>query len=259
MTRSNEIELKSVRPQVKAGRILIAAASVLCLTGLLVPGTSQASPITYATASGATTSGGAVDAEATFTLGTNSLEITLQDLQANPGNVGQLLSGLSFSINGFSSGTLTSSSGQSVSVDGSGVPTLGTTGSTGWVLQSGFDLCDICSTGKGLNAPAGLLIGPPAGDGNYDAAKGSIAGNGPHNPFINQTATFNIDITGLSDVDTVSSVVFRFGTTYGTMTTDGVCTSGCSSTSVPEPATLALFAAGLAGLAFALRRRARQS
>ena len=143
------------------------------------------------------------------------------------------------------------------------------TSTTGWVLQlqPTFDLCDICNPSltpsKGALAPAGLIIGPPL-DGVYSDAMGSIAGGSiagkrPHNPFVSQSATFDLSIAGLTSSDSVSSVLFRFGTNFGTQTSNGVCTSRCGAASVPEPGALALFAAGLGSLGFALSRKRRQA
>ena len=243
---------------------MTSLAAALSLVGILAAGTANASPIVFQTAQGATTSGGAVDASASFALGANSLDITLNDLLVNPNNVGQLLSGLSFSINGFTSGTLLSSSGQLVTVAEDGSPTDGATSTTGWVLQlqPTFDLCDICNNlltpSKGALAPAGLIIGPDV-NGVYSDANGGIAGNSGHNPFVSESATFDLSIAGLTSSDSVSSVLFRFGTKFGKQTSNGVCTSGCGAASVPEPGALALFAAGLGSLGFALSRKRRQA
>jgi hypothetical protein len=79
----------------------------------------------------------------------------------------------------------------------------------------------------------------PPGPGNvYSNANGSIAGNGPHNPFLAENATFAITFFGVTQV---SNVVFSFGTEAGT-----------NVPAIPDSsATVALLGLGLMGLAVA--------
>ncbi|MGC8519551.1 MAG: PEP-CTERM sorting domain-containing protein [Steroidobacteraceae bacterium] len=242
----------------------VAVAGILGLAGMLAAGTSNASPIVFQTPTGAMTSGGSVSAMASFTLSANTLGIQLTDTEANPTDVAQLISGLSFTLsNGLSlaNGTLTSSMANFVTVATGGSLTASGSGPTGWMLYPSFTLCDICSSSVsgGTSVPAGLIIGPPGSGSTYSAANGSIAGNKPHNPFIDQTASYTLNIQGLSAIDSISSVTFRFGTTYGTDTVNGVCTADCGGTSVAEPGALALFGAGLLGCALFINRRRRAS
>src|SRR5262245_22259481 len=98
---------------------------------------ASSSVITFVTPAGATTGGGPVSASATFTTGAGTVSVVLTDLLANPKDVAQLLSDLSFTLSGGqTTGSLTSSSGQEISVDGAGVFTLGPTVSSGWKLVS---------------------------------------------------------------------------------------------------------------------------
>ena len=221
------------------------------ITGVGLLGYTAGAATLFTTASGATAGGESVNASASFDITTaGTLQITLNNLQSNPGDVGQLLSDLSFVLSGGqSSGTLSSSSGQQVSVAGGGTFTLGATGSTGWGLNNNV------SGGLQLNAlgfvgPAGLIIGP-AGSSTYSGANASIAGNGPHNPFINQTATFTLSIPGLTTDETVTSASFSFGTTPGVEVT-GV--TGPTIT-VPDGGTTSiLLGCALTGLALMRRK-----
>jgi hypothetical protein len=214
---------------------------------------ASAATITYSTPAGATTGGGPVNATATFTTGSGTLAITLTDLQANPTDVAQLLSDLEFTLSGGqTTGTLGNSSGQLINVDGSGHTTLGSTGSTGWGLKqnvSGGLQLDVLSFPAG---PAHLIIGPPGAGSIYSAANGSIAANGPHNPFLNQTATFSLNITGVTVDSTVTGATFSFGTTPGNNVT-GLPPRG----TVPDGgATVMLLGAALAGLGLIRRKLA---
>ena len=216
---------------------------------------ASATVIQYSTPSGASVGDGPVIANATFTTSTNLLTIVLTDLLINPKSVGQLISDLDFVLSGGqTTGTLSSSSGQQITVAGNGSFVLGSTGTTGWGLNNnvagGLQLDAL-----GFIGPAGLLIGPPGG-ATYAAANSSIAGNGPHNPFLNQTATFNIAIAGLSDTSTVTSATFSFGTTPG-INVPGIPGPPSPPRVTPEPASIALLGIGL--LAFAGSRRSRKS
>jgi len=216
---------------------------------LVCAATSQAASITFVTPAGSTTSGGSVDALATLTTGAGTLSITLTDLEANPTDVAQTISDLDFMLsNGATTGTLSSSSGQEVTVNGNGTFTLGSTGSTGWGLN------DNVSGGLQLDAlgfigPENLIIGPPDGTNHYSDGNGSIDGNGAHNPFLNRSATYVLAITGVSSSTTITSATFSFGTTAGSNVTGVVST--------PEPTAISLVLFGAVAVCVFKRRRFR--
>jgi PEP-CTERM motif len=107
---------------------------------------------------------------------------------------------------------------------------------------------------NGANTPSDLIIGAPGPGGVYTNANASLAGNHPHNPFANQTATFTLAIAGVLASSTISNVVFSFGTT------ECVNVPGVPSTSpVPEPASVILLATLVAGVYLQKRRTLQRS
>jgi hypothetical protein len=223
-----------------------------CLSGLLT-GHAAGTIITYTTAAGGSTTGGPVDASATFTTSTDTLTITLENLLVDAGNVAQLVSDLEFTLSGLTgTSTLLSSSAQEITINGDGTSSTGAMVSTGWTLTGspgGLVLCVICSGGNAPIAPAHTLIGP----GPYTSANGSIAGNGPHNPFLNQVASFTISNASITANTIVTSAIFSFGTVSGL---DVIGTpGGAGDIGVPEPGTLLLLAGGLLAAGFLSRLR----
>jgi hypothetical protein len=212
------------------------------------------------TPTGATTGGGPVSARADLTTSAGSITLTLTNFQANPTDVSQLLSDVHFAVG--NGGSLTGSaqtgaSSQELTVNGNGTFSIGanltTVAAVGWVYTttSTTDGTLDVLQGPGHAGPAHLIIGPPGGP-TYANANGSIAGNGAHNPFLNQLASFTITAPNVTSGTTITGVTFSFGTTEGAAEITGV-----PLVAVPEPGSLALLATApgiLAGY-FGWRRR----
>jgi PEP-CTERM motif-containing protein len=210
-------------------------------------GTSYADTFAFVTPTGATTGGGPVNASANFTTSTGQVAISLSNLQANPTDVAQLISDLTFTLSGgITTGTLTTSSASFINVAGNGTTSSAGSGATGWGLDPGTLHLNVLNFSAG---PSALIIGPPGAGGVYTAANGSIADNGPHNPFINQTASFTIVNAAITAQTTVTGATFSFGTTAG------INVPGVPTTPVPEPSTVTLFALGLLSLGLVARFR----
>ena len=191
-----------------------------------------------------TNAGNGATGEAIFTFGANTLTLTLQDTVANPNDVAFNLSGFRFTLAGSTGAILVSSSGLERTVAGGGTFANGATVATGWVFSAASSTYTLDDLAGGAAGPAHTLIGSPNGSNVYSNANASIAGNGPHNPFLANTITFNFTFTGgVSTTSIPTNVQWQFGTAPG------------FSSNVPEPVTTALVGTGLISLFF-LRRRA---
>lgn len=239
--------------------VKICALLLLAMV-LLVPVASADVYYNYtcSTSSGATAGGQPVDASATINVDYDStshetVTIALVNLEVNPISVAQLMSGFSFTLyTSAGTQTKTGETATPVSVAGDGTwSTLTTSNHWGLSTTSGATVT------LAAPLPGLLLIGPPGTNGKYDSkGDGSIAGNGPHNPFYEATssspATFTVTIDSVNGYDAVTGGTFYFGT--GTpVQVAGVTNDAPVLT--PEPATMALMGLGLLAVAVTARKR----
>jgi hypothetical protein len=217
---------------------------------------SQAALLTFEV--NTTLDGQPVHATVVFNLTADNILITATNLVDDPISVNSVLTSIEFVLSGaaYSADFFTSSAIQRT------IAKAGTFADSGalptdWVYSRA--LSTIFLTWNGGSGPDHGVIGGPNGkSGNYDAAKGSIAGNGPHNPFLAITADFNVALKGVTGSQGISDVKLGFNTT-GTDIFTAVCTTpgGCGPTPpIPEPSTYALMGAGLLALLAARRARA---
>jgi hypothetical protein len=196
--------------------------------------------------------------------GTDTFTITLTNDVTSIKDAGQLLTDVYFTL--ASTGTtLDSSNGNFINIASDGTTSSAGSGSTGWGFGSNngvsgtWLLCIIC--GNGVSTPTGAQPSQGIVDNEavYSNANPSIAGNGPHNPFLQSGATFSfstdatLDTTGATNP--FSDVMLSFGTTFGTEVPTGGG-GGITGGSAPEPVSLILTGAGLMGLALLTKRRA---
>jgi len=157
-----------------------------------------------------------VDASASITPGACTVTITLDNLEANPTSVIQLISGISFSIAGASGSGLLSTlnSGNTISIAQNGTySSLGSDALSRWKANETGSSIKLTTLSGGN--PDRLIIGPPNGSNKYSAANASIRGD---NPNIFETASFTITVPGVSLDSIITDAIIYFGTDNSTLT-----------------------------------------
>ena len=191
--------------------------------------------------SGTSSDGHAVAGTAGFTLGAGTATVTLTNTTTTTHDAGELFTGLDFSLGGLTP-TLSTKTGIERTVAGNG-----SFSDTGSAQNITWSLVSLGSGSYQLNFnpdATDAILGPPT-SGSYATANNSIDGNGGHNPFVALSATFVLNVPGLTSNTSLSVTKFRFGTTLDPAT---------GTITVPEPSAVMLLAVGcVVGLAV-LRR-----
>jgi hypothetical protein len=187
-----------------------------------------------------------VSGSASFTTGTDTISLTLTNTLADLQSLAQTLSDISFSVT--NGGAVTTSSVTTTAnliglTDGSTSATH-TSGTTNpWTLSGSGG--NYLFTGlNGQDQTRSLILGNITNEATYCVPKCPDGlGNSNFNPFIDETATFILGISGVTAASSISNVVFSFGTAPETFV------------GVPIPAAVWLFGSGLIGLIGIARRR----
>lgn len=226
------------------------AAVAFLLTLACVPRANASSQDFVVT--GTDKGGDPIDATVDFTTSNGKLVITIVNLEGSMHDAGQLVSDLSFSLNG---GSISGSdspiqTGTSLTVSGKGSATTGVLGASvnpAWAFSVSSGVVTFDGLG-GANTPTDLVIGPGCSGGLvYCDATGNSIDNA-HNPFISDLV-ITINDGNISSLTTVSNVILSFGTQSGDNH------PGVPTTPTPEPASLLLLGTGLVTLGAAFRRR----
>jgi hypothetical protein len=183
------------------------AVSTAAGIGLSLIGASDASAISF-TVTGSD-SDGPVSARADITISSNSLLVVLTDLTVNMHSQGQALSGIQIvlnsgpitaSLNGIPTGTLITNVAGGGTLDTT--DTINHWGAT--VVPDGVIFLATAGAGAVGGRPKNMIIGP----GPYS---GQTGGFDNFDPYIQNSGTFNIALTGAAN-PVISSVKFEFGT-----------------------------------------------
>lgn len=242
-----------------------SAASLMGVAALALTMAGQAQAITF------TGSSGSLSASADFTIVGGNLQVVLTNTSTAdvlvPANV---LTGVFFSVSGpsnFSSVSALLTGGSTVIYDPDGQPAGGVVGGE-WAYATGLSgapngaTSGISSSGLGLfgvaNFPGANLAGPSssvdglqygivsAGD-NAATGNGGITGTGG---LIRNSVTFTLGNIGANfNLAGITNVSFQYGTA---LTEPNIPSRG-----VPEPSTLLLLGAGLAGMGIWRRKFAK--